>query len=212
MDESFPARSSEQQLLEGLNLCLLDSTANCLNGGLLVQQILVELLLLLVGVFGELILDVCVDWGLVNFEQLSDALQEVDSSQDLAEVLAILQHQTVLRLQEISLLVDVLVDLGEELAGSDVGLGQNVVNLLVELLNLGGGSQLDGIVIIDLLDHFDLFGGFFGAFEQLRVAQFVGQNVFVQVHVVNHVQLKQLRDGLVALIVRDHDLQQGHVL
>ena len=102
--------------------------------------------------------------------------------------------------------MDVLVDLGQELRGGDIGLFQDVLNLLVELLDLRRCTHLDGVILVDLLDRLDLLVRLFGAFEQLGKRQLVRHHVLVQVDVVDHIELQELADDLIALIVWNHDL------
>lgn len=83
--------------------------------------------------------------------------------------------------------MDISVDLGEEFAGGDVGLLDDVLDGRVELLYLLGCAQLDAVIVVDVLDELDLPGGLFGAFKQLCEGQLVRHHVLVEVHVVNHV-------------------------
>lgn len=120
LDESLAARSSEDEFLKSLNIGLLDCAANDTESGLRGEKAFLILLLLGIMVAQKSILGVVSKGVLVNLEELGDLLQEVDAGEDLAEVHATLEEQVVLGLQEFVLLVDVLINLLEQLAGSHV--------------------------------------------------------------------------------------------
>ena len=121
MDESLAARSSEDEFLKSLNISLLNCASNDTEGSWSAgKKALANVLLLRIEVIQEDILGIVCKSLLINLEKFSDLLQEVDAGKDLTEVHATLEQQVVLSLQEFILLVDVLIDLGEEHAGSHV--------------------------------------------------------------------------------------------
>ena len=195
-----------------MHLRQLDRAPNDPQAGI-AHQVLAQLFLLLVAVLHQHVLVVATLNARfhVDVECLGDELEEEDASQDFAEVKATLLEQAVLRLEELSLLVDVLVDLRHELRRSHIGSRQYVLDLLIEFLDFGGRAKIDEVVGVDLLDRLNLLVGLFSAFEKLGEGQLVGHDVLVEVDVVHHFKLEQVRDNLVTLVIRNHDLQECHV-
>ena len=99
-----------------------------------------------------------------------------------------------------------MVDLRQKLGGRNVGLLHDVLNPLIEFLDLRRRTQIDRIVGVDLLDRLDFLVRLFSAFKHLGERQMVWHNIFVQVDIMDHIVLQQLRNDLVALVVRNHDL------
>lgn len=58
--------------------------------------------------------------ALVDLENLSDLLKEENAGENLTEVVAALQKELVLLLEELRLLVDITINLGEKLGRCDV--------------------------------------------------------------------------------------------
>jgi len=149
---------------------------------------------------------------LVNTEGVSDVLEEEDAGNDIAEVHAALHQKAVLTSEEDGLLVDVCLNLVEKALGRDFSIGQELSNMLLHLGDVLGSTELDGEVVVDLLDFLNLLARLLGAFEKLGEGQFVGKHVPVQVDIVYHVEVKKLVYSFIALVLRAEDLNQGHVL
>ena len=85
------------------------------------KKAIAKILFALISIVGkELGFDVGAIVCAINLEQVGNVLKEENSGKNFAEVHATLHEQTVLGLEEVVLHVDVLVNLRQELGGSDV--------------------------------------------------------------------------------------------